>query len=71
MPNENTLLTEQEAADFLKLSCKTLQRRRFTKKPPSYINLNGTIRYSRCDLEDYLQKSAVVLLPQEDGDEEE
>ena len=71
MPNENTLLTEQEAADFLKLSCKTLQRRRFTKKPPCYINLDGTIRYSLGDLEAYLQKSAVVLLPQEDGDDEE
>ena len=70
MANENTLLTEQEAADFLKLSCKTLQRRRFTKKPPSYINLDGTIRYRLCDLEDYLQKSAVVLLTGENDDEE-
>ena len=70
MPNENTLLTEQEAADFLKLSCKTLQRRRFTRKPPSYINLNGTIRYRLGDLEDYLQKSAVVLLTGENDDEE-
>ena len=71
MSNENTLLTEQEAADFLKLSCKTLQRRRFTKKTPSYINLDGTIRYSLGALETYLQKSAVVLLPQENGDDEE
>ena len=70
MPNENTLLTEQEAADFLKLSCKTLQRRRFTRKPPTYINLNGTIRYRLGDLEDYLQKSAVVLLTGENDDEE-
>ena len=70
MPNENTLLTEQEAADYLKLSCKTLQRRRFTKKPPSYINLDGTIRYRLGDLEDYLQKSAVVLLTGENDDEE-
>ena len=70
MPNENTLLTEQEAADYLKLSCKPLQRRRFTKKPPTYINLNGTIRYRLGDLEDYLQKSAVVLLTGENDDEE-
>ena len=70
MANENTLLTEQEAADYLKLSCKTLQRRRFTRKPPSYINLNGTIRYRLGDLEDYLQKSAVVLLTGENDDEE-
>ncbi len=68
---ELDLLTESEAAELLLMSPKTLQKRRFTRKPPTYINLNGTIRYRLGDLEDYLQKSAVVLLPQENGDDEE
>ena len=65
MSNDLDLLTEQEAADLLLMSPKTLQKRRFDKKPPKYLSLNGTIRYRLADLKDYLENS--VIDPQQKG----
>ncbi len=45
METDLDLLTEAEAAELLLMSPKTLQKRRFNKKPPKYLCLNGTIRY--------------------------
>ncbi len=59
MTNSLDLLTEDEAAQLLMLSPKTLQRRRFDKKPPAYLNLNGTIRYRLADLKEYLENSVI------------
>ena len=59
MSNELDLLTEQEAAELLLMSPKTLQKRRFDKKPPKYLCLNGTIRYRLTDLKDYLENCIV------------
>ena len=64
MSNELDLLTEQEAADILLMSPKTLQKRRFDKKPPKWLSLNGTIRYRLCDLKEYLENS--IVDPQQD-----
>ena len=65
MSNELDLLTEQEAAELLLMSPKTLQKRRFDKKPPKYLSLNGTIRYRLTDLKEYLENS--VIDPQQNG----
>ena len=65
MNNELDLLTEQEAADILLMSPKTLQKRRFDKKPPKWLSLNGTIRYRLIDLKEYLENS--VIDPQQKG----
>ncbi len=65
MNNEFDLLTEQEAAELLLMSPKTLQKRRFDKKPPKYLSLNGTIRYRLTDLKEYLENS--VIDPQQNG----
>ena len=59
MEGIDTLYTEQEAADILKVSTKTLQKRRFDKKPPAYLNLNGTIRYRHSDLQQYFESCLV------------
>ncbi len=56
---ELELLTETEAAAFLRLKKTALQQRRFYKKPPSYLNLDGTIRYLRADLLAYLASCKV------------
>jgi hypothetical protein len=65
MSNELDLLTEQEAAELLLMSPKTLQKRRFDKKPPKYLSLNGTGRYRLSDLKEYLENS--VIDPQQKG----
>ena len=65
MANDLDLLTEDEAAQLLMLSPKTMQRRRFDKKPPAWLNLNGTIRYRLADLKEYLENS--VIDPQLEG----
>ena len=57
---EDKLYTEHEAAEILRISPKTLQKRRFDKKPPAYVNLNGTIRYRDTDLAKYIENSVVT-----------
>ena len=59
MTNDFDLLTEREAAHLLRLSQKTLQRRRVDRKPPTYLCLNGSIRYRLGDLKAYLENSIV------------
>ncbi len=70
MVNELDLLTEEDAAHLLRLSPKTLQRRRFDKKPPAYLNLNGSIRYRLSDLKDYLENCLIDPEEKEGGDHE-
>ena len=47
---EKLLLTEAEAADFLRFSPVTLSRYRYTGDGPAYCKLGGAIRYYRADL---------------------
>lgn len=48
------LLTEWEAAHFLKVSVRSLQTWRTKKIGPRYVKLNRMIRYRRQDLADWL-----------------
>ncbi len=59
MEDIDILYTEQEAAELLRVSPKTLQKRRCMKKPPAYLNLSGTIRYRASDLREYIESSVV------------
>ena len=70
MQTELDLLTEQDAAELLLMSPKTLQKRRFDKKPPKYLSLNGTIRYRLSDLKDYLENCLINPEEKEGGDHE-
>jgi len=47
---QRLLLTESEAADFLRFSPVTLSRYRYTGDGPAYCKLGGAIRYYRADL---------------------
>ena len=54
-------LSETEAAQYLSLSVKTLRRWRFIRKGPSYAKLNNKlIRYSRRDLDDWMDQQRVI-----------
>ena len=49
----SAFLSESEAADYLGLSKKTLQRWHFDHKGPAYAKLNGKlIRYHQSDLDE-------------------
>ena len=53
-------LTESEAADYLGISKKTLQRWRFDHKGPAYAKLNNKlIRYRLADLDDWMNQQLV------------
>lgn len=56
-PNE--LLTEWEAAQFLKASVRSLQTWRSPKKKsgPRYVKLNRMVRYRRQDLIDWVDSN--------------
>ena len=70
MSNDLDLLTEQEAAELLLMSPKTLQKRRFDKKPPKYLSLNGNIRYRLADLKEYLANSVIDPSQQQKNNQE-
>jgi predicted DNA-binding transcriptional regulator AlpA len=53
-------LSENEAAQYLGLSVKTLRRWRFSRKGPVYAKLNNKlIRYSCSDLDDWISQQKV------------
>lgn len=55
------LLTEREAADYLRLAPATLARWRWRgDRGPNWRKLGGAVRYATRDLEDYLAKAEVV-----------
>lgn len=49
-----SLLTETEAAGYLKLTTRTLQAWRWKGGGPTYLKLGSSVRYRRTDLEDWL-----------------
>ncbi len=51
------LLTEREAAAFLRVSVKTLQSWRLQGKPPRFIKLSRCVRYRFDDLIGFLDAS--------------
>ena len=60
-PNTPVFLSETEAAQYLSLSVKTLRRWRFDRKGPAYAKLNNKlIRYSRSDLDEWMQQQRVI-----------
>jgi Helix-turn-helix domain len=52
MDDFDELLTTPEAARMLRLSARTLERRRLAGTKPRHIALGRAIRYRRCDLID-------------------
>ena len=54
---ESQLLTESEAAEFLRLKPKTMARWRWAGTGPIYRKIGGAIRYAVTDLERYLEEA--------------
>jgi hypothetical protein len=59
IPDVDALLTEGEAADFLKLSVRTLQAWRLRVAGPAFIHVGRAIRYRRRDLINWVEANTV------------
>lgn len=55
----DALLTEAEAADFLKLSIRTLQAWRLRIAGPAFVHVGRAIRYRRRDLISWIEANTV------------
>ena len=55
-----TLLTESEAAEYLGISKKTLQRWRFSRRGPNYVRVAGKlIRYHQAILDAWMDQQTI------------
>ena len=50
-------LTEQEAATYLGLSLSTMRRRRAAGRPPRFLKMGGSIRYTKQELDRFIEFS--------------
>ncbi len=53
--SEKTLLTRPEAAEYLRLSDKTLARWAWAGKGPGYMKAGGKVLYDAADLDAWLE----------------
>ena len=55
------IVCEKKAAQFLGISVRTLQQRRYLRLPPKFILLPGsrTIRYRVCDLRAFIENGLI------------
>ena len=63
MVNNQTkvFLTEQEAADYISMSVKTLRRWRFDRRGPNYAKIAGkSIRYPLLELQEWIKQQMVA-----------
>jgi predicted DNA-binding transcriptional regulator AlpA len=42
-----TLLTEHQVAELLKVSVATIRRRRLLRQPPDFVKIGASVRYRR------------------------
>lgn len=56
-PNTPVHMIEKEAARFLRLSPRTLQRHRVAGTGPSFIRLGGRVLYVRSDLLAWIERN--------------
>jgi hypothetical protein len=57
--DHDTLLTEAEASEFLKLSVRTLQAWRIRVAGPAFVQVGRAIRYRRRDLIVWIEANTV------------
>jgi hypothetical protein len=53
--SEDALLTEDEAADSLRISVRTLQAWRLKQAGPAFIRVGRAIRYRHGDIKDWIK----------------
>jgi hypothetical protein len=62
----NEMLTEQEAAKFIRVTVHALRAWRWRKEPgPPYLKLGSCVRYRQQDLEKYLESRLVNCATQQ------
>lgn len=57
------LLKEQEAADLLKMSARTLQGWRMVGRGPAYVRAGRSIRYRQADIVHWVDANTVCSVP--------
>jgi hypothetical protein len=57
--NDIELLTPRQAADALKVTPAALSRFRLESRGPAFLKVGRLVRYTRRDLEDYLDSSRI------------
>ena len=55
MNNPDPLLSRQEAADYIHMSVKFLEKHALIGDGPTFIKVGRLARYRQSDLEDYIQ----------------
>jgi hypothetical protein len=58
-PEHEALLTEVDAADFLRMSMRTLQAWRCRGQGPAFVRAGRAIRYRRADLAAWIDANLV------------
>lgn len=61
MEIKSKVMNEKQAAQYVGLSQRSLQLRRFKRKPPTYIKVGRVIRYRQDDLDEFLEANRVEL----------
>ena len=49
-----SLLTEHQVADILKVSVSTVRRRRLFRQPPDFVKMGASVRYRREAIERFV-----------------
>jgi hypothetical protein len=57
--SDNKLFTETEIAERRGFTVATLRKRRLMKRPPPYQKIDGSVRYSPCDVGRYLAQQRI------------
>ncbi|MFB6724945.1 helix-turn-helix domain-containing protein [Kribbella sp. NPDC056345] len=55
----SSVLTPQEAADYLKVGCSTMKRWRLRGEGPRYAKVGKAVRYREVDLDEYVKGQLV------------
>ena len=55
------LVTEVEAAFFLRLKPQTIRQWRTLKRGPRYFKVGGAVRYKTADLEQFVNAGALLM----------
>jgi excisionase family DNA binding protein len=62
------LLTQDEAAKYLKLSVRTIERLRFSGRGPKFLKIFRSVRYRQSDVEQWLASRVVGSTSEQVGE---
>ena len=56
-----TIFTPSEAADYLRISGRTLQSLRNLNQGPAFFKVKGSFRYTKAALDEYIAKQTIIM----------